>query len=176
MWKSNTRRLTYTQRARCGRVPRSGRPSGTCGSGRRTSRRQRRRWRPVTELPYCQGPDWHPRASTKTDGTCGACGTPLTGRNHWFCRSPAHDDASCRLRYLRNHHWGDARRAARRRDGEQCRRCGSTQNLEVNHMTPRNGRGYQPGCHNHQDNLETLCRPHHVETTTAQRRARKEAV
>lgn len=42
--------------------------------------------------------------------------------------------------------------------------------LEVNHKTPRQGKGYGPGCHHHPDELETLCRPCHVDETTRQRR------
>lgn len=41
--------------------------------------------------------------------------------------------------------------------------------LEVNHIDPRRGQGYLAGCHHHQANLETLCRPHHVAVTRAQR-------
>ena len=40
--------------------------------------------------------------------------------------------------------------------------------LEVNHIVPRNGRGYTPGCHHHQANLEVLCRPCHVQETRRQ--------
>jgi len=43
-------------------------------------------------------------------------------------------------------------------------------NLEVNHIVPRQGAGYLWGCHNHVDGLETMCRRHHVEETTRQRR------
>ena len=47
--------------------------------------------------------------------------------------------------------------------------------LEVNHKVPRNGQGYHHGCHHHQADLETLCHGCHVEVTTAQGRARREA-
>lgn len=43
--------------------------------------------------------------------------------------------------------------------------------LEVNHIAPRRGRGYGPGCHHHLDNLETLCKPCHVAVTNLQREA-----
>ncbi|MCU1454052.1 MAG: 67, gp67 [Acidimicrobiales bacterium] len=40
--------------------------------------------------------------------------------------------------------------------------------LEVNHVEPRLGRGYQAGCHHHLDGLETLCHRCHVQVTSAQ--------
>lgn len=49
------------------------------------------------------------------------------------------------------------------------RRHRTTHELEVNHIVPREGRGYTKGCHHHQDNLETLCRPCHVDETRRQR-------
>lgn len=42
------------------------------------------------------------------------------------------------------------------------------EHLEVNHIVPRVGQGYGFGCHNHLDNLETLCHPCHVAETTRQ--------
>lgn len=45
--------------------------------------------------------------------------------------------------------------------------------LEVNHIEPRNGKGYRPGCHHHLDNLETLCHPCHVAITNEQRATRR---
>jgi hypothetical protein len=44
--------------------------------------------------------------------------------------------------------------------------------LEVNHIAPRNGKGYKPGCHHHLTNLETLCHLHHVGETAVQRHQR----
>lgn len=137
-------------------------------------------------LVFCQGPDWKPRLSTKEAGTCGACGAPLVGRNHWFCPSPyrTRDHTSCRDRYMENHRWGEARSAAIRRDKSVCRRCGGpaeasrikpypwepdTWPPEVNHIVPRNGQGYGIGCHNHQDNLATLCHACHLVVTAEQR-------
>jgi len=46
---------------------------------------------------------------------------------------------------------------------------------EVNHIVAREGAGYGNGCHNHQDNLETLCHKCHVKTTTQQGRERRRA-
>lgn len=40
--------------------------------------------------------------------------------------------------------------------------------LEVNHIEPRVGRGYNAGCHHHLANLETLCHGCHVAETTRQ--------
>ncbi len=132
--------------------------------------------------PYCQGPDWTPRKSTKEEGTCGACGAALTGRRTCYCSS------ECSDLYGANHFWGEARRAAIRRDEGKCRRCGEDAELrvyystrfgtssyrqgpsaEVNHIVPRDGAGYGNGCHNHQDNLETLCHKCHLLTTAEQR-------
>ena len=42
--------------------------------------------------------------------------------------------------------------------------------LEVNHIEPRKGEGYQNGCWHHLDGVETLCRPCHVEVTQEQLR------
>lgn len=65
--------------------------------------------------------------------------------------------------------WNRRRRERDALDREYLERIGAL-NLEVNHIEPRNGRGYAWGCHNHVDGLETMCRPHHVEETTRQRR------
>jgi 5-methylcytosine-specific restriction endonuclease McrA len=49
--------------------------------------------------------------------------------------------------------WQQARAAARRRDGNRCRRCGSTRNLQVHHIVSlANG-----GARYDLENLETLC-------------------
>lgn len=42
--------------------------------------------------------------------------------------------------------------------------------LEVNHIDPRRGGGYGPGCWNHLDNLETLCHRCHLDVTAEQLR------
>lgn len=44
---------------------------------------------------------------------------------------------------------------------------------EVNHIEPRNGKGYLSGCWNHLSNLETLCHGCHVEVTNQQRVERR---
>ena len=56
----------------------------------------------------------------------------------------------------------------------RCKMCLQlTRDPEVNHITPRNGKGYGNGCWNHQDNLEVLCHDCHVKVTMWQGRARK---
>jgi 5-methylcytosine-specific restriction protein A len=54
--------------------------------------------------------------------------------------------------------WQNARAAARKRDGEQCRQCGSTDELEVHHIKPlaEGGAEYELA------NLTTLCHDCHV--------------
>lgn len=185
-------------------------------------------------------------------GRCWWCGGELAGRRRKWCRD------ECERAWLENHYWTMARRAALRRDGWACVRCGQVgwadvpssvvalsyhdqeldpfgtqredwavalglldpqdahasimaveadrrrcaaldqlpesvvqlvaserrswgsersrhrwpgrHELEVNHIEPRRGQGYTSGCHHHQENLETLCRPCHVDETTRQRR------
>lgn len=122
--------------------------------------------------PVCQGPEWKPRRSTKEPGTCGACGKPLEGRHRWFCPTPRgkaySPGESCRARYAVNHFWSEARAEALRRAGGRCVKCGEPAE-EVNHIVPRNGRGYGPGCCHHQGNLEPLCHQGHLDVTAAQR-------
>lgn len=48
--------------------------------------------------------------------------------------------------------------------------------LEVNHIEPRNGRGYDWGCAHHTENLETLCHSCHVAETRRQAEARRAAL
>lgn len=114
------------------------------------------------------------------DGVCDRCGTTLTGRQTRWC------SAHCQMEWRTQHDWTVARKAAMVRDSHKCVKCGAAQHydwrepdktvrLEVNHIVPREGRGYGFGCHNHQDNLETLCQPCHRAVTNAQatqRRAR----
>lgn len=134
---------------------------------------------------FCQGADWKPRRSLKEPGTCGACGAPLVGRNRWFCPSRRGAKDDCRDRYGINHFWTEARREALRRAGCVCAHCGvrgadAPNGFEVNHRVPREGRGYGPGCHHHQDGdpasqqggLEVLCHECHVAETTRQIRDR----
>lgn len=112
-------------------------------------------------------------------GNCAWCGKALprtksgmVHRTRTWCR-PA-----CEWTFLRHHKWPNARKHALKRDGHACVTCGATELLEVNHihaLADQGIKGYAFGCHHHQDNLETLCRPHHVSITKAQRAARKQA-
>ena len=104
----------------------------------------------------------------------------------------------CVETYYRNHAWSTASFWARARakldlvaaigkilDWEElhrlglvaipsrCERCGRRGEVEINHVVPRAGEGYEEGCHHHQTNLEPLCHPCHVAETTAQIRERK---
>lgn len=107
-------------------------------------------------------------------GNCGWCGKQLprtkSGAIHktrmWCSRS-------CQWTFVRNHKWKLARKHAIKRDGG-CLTCGAVELLEVNHIHSLKDQGatYAFGCQHHLDNLETLCRKHHVIVTKAQRAAR----
>lgn len=113
------------------------------------------------------------------DGHCQWCdGAVPAGRRRVWCQD------ACRRAWERNHLWRHARIHARKRAGYRCTRAGCEalrMDVEVNHRTPRDGAGYGPGCHHHQDpdehgrgGLEALCHAHHVEVTNAQRTARRD--
>lgn len=113
------------------------------------------------------------------EGVCGICEKALRGGQTRWC-SKQH----ARLFY-QNHYWTQARSAAKRRDRRQCVRMVAPNNnrtlprcngwpLEVNHIEPRNGAGYDgPNCAHHQSNLETLCHAHHVIETNRQASERR---
>lgn len=127
-------------------------------------------------------------------GGCRECGAPSVGRMHFYC-SPEHREA-----FERDHFWGSASRAAatlastfmleitrgaywgrgeqdgrgryHQRDAVICRRCEQpAKSWEVNHIVPVAGRRRSFGCEHHQENLEVLCRPCHLEVTAEQRAA-----
>lgn len=113
-----------------------------------------------------------------TPGVCDACGKALTGRQKRWCST------ACSRVEWPEHDWNAARRAAKKRDGHKCVKCGAPEAvdertlrslLEVNHIVPRVGKGYGWGCWNHQENLETLCHDCHVAVTKAQAAARRAA-
>jgi 5-methylcytosine-specific restriction endonuclease McrA len=54
--------------------------------------------------------------------------------------------------------WQNARAAARKRDGERCRRCGASEQLEVHHVVPLAEGGAEFAL----SNLTTLCHDCHV--------------
>jgi 5-methylcytosine-specific restriction endonuclease McrA len=68
----------------------------------------------------------------------------------------------------RGPNWRRQNRAARERDGHQCKRCGDTANLQVHHMIPFRSFGYVVGENdfyrlaNELSNLITLCQTCHV--------------
>jgi hypothetical protein len=126
-------------------------------------------------------------------GHCWWGGEELQGRRLRWCSD------ACLSVYRVNHEWRAASWAARRRDGDRCRRCGLHAKddanvklrrrdwysdgrdlveywpMEVNHVEPRRGAGYDPGCHHHLDGLETLCHRCHVAVTVVQLREWKYA-
>lgn len=113
------------------------------------------------------------------------CGNPLPkGRRKW-CSD------ECGRKWMVEHMWTEARNAAILRDEGKCQHCGKVVAFirtfgrgdhqfqrhvnvhtdrppEVNHIEPRRGQGYASGCHNHLDNLETLCHDCHVRVTANQ--------
>lgn len=103
-----------------------------------------------------------------TPGVCRRCGELLLGRRTAWCSE------ACEANDRRQHIWGVARDAVLHRDGHVCVLCGSSDRLEVNHRTPRVGRGYLTGCWNHHDNLETVCKPCHNSITREQIASRKQ--
>lgn len=102
-------------------------------------------------------------AGTPRGGYCWWCQKKLVGRQRKWCSEDHCFD------YLENHHWPYARRAAVERDGYKCVKCGSTEQLEVNHIKPVLGKHAQNGCWHHQTGLITLCHACHVLETKAQR-------
>lgn len=102
------------------------------------------------------------------------CEKPLPKyRRHWCSQE-------CGEWYASEHIWQMASQSALYRDNWTCRHCGKANvphhglGLEVNHIVPRNGGGYNSGCWNHLAGLETLCHDCHVAVTRAQRRERND--
>lgn len=102
-------------------------------------------------------------------GDCGLQHDRRVDGRPTYCCSAAHT-----REWKRNHMWGAAKAAVKKRD-RACVRCHLPRggdNPEVNHIVPREGSGYGTGCWNHQDNLELLCHDCHVGVTAEQARAR----
>lgn len=129
----------------------------------------------VAERITCTLSKW-----TGTEGRCQWCDAPIASpRRRTWCSD------KCGRAWQREHIWRFARSAAKRRAKYRCTKAGcgaARRDCEVNHITPRNGNGYGPGCHHHlnpdsngQGGLEVLCRAHHAEITKAQATARAEA-
>jgi predicted amidophosphoribosyltransferase len=77
------------------------------------------------------------------EGVCHRCGRPLSGRKTRWCSK------DCEDRYWEAHYWPLARKAALRRAHHRCERCGSAEGVEVNHISPVLGRGYNKSCLHH---------------------------
>ena len=110
-------------------------------------------------------------------GRCHWCNEIITGkRRTTWCSD------KCGRTWQREHIWRFARSSAKRRAKYHCIRPGCTaarRDCEVNHIEPREGKGYGPGCHHHlqpdsagRGGLEVLCHAHHAEITAAQATAR----
>lgn len=92
------------------------------------------------------------------------CGKALTGRQAKWCSK------SCAGWFTDQHRWTNARRKIKQQGAHyKCAACGSfNKNVEVNHIVPCVGeRGW--ACHHHQENLEILCKPCHLDATNNQR-------
>ena len=91
---------------------------------------------------------------------CGKHYDPATGvRNRCGPCGRAYDQRHSVERRARNSaKWQQARAAARKRDGERCRQCGSTDRLQVHHIKPLAEGGDKYAL----ENLMTLCHDCHV--------------
>lgn len=98
-------------------------------------------------------------------GYCWKCSKKLTGKQRKWC------SVACSSWFKKNHVWRFARKAARRRDGWKCVQCGESnkKKLEVDHIEPRNGAGYNLSCGHHLENLQVLCHSCHLIKTNRQR-------
>jgi 5-methylcytosine-specific restriction endonuclease McrA len=95
------------------------------------------------------------------EGVCRRCGRELIGRQSKWCST------DCEDRYWDQHYWPNARKLALKRDKWTCVKCGSKENLTVDHIIPLMGRGYKSGCYHHLAHLQTLCHDCHVAKTAA---------
>jgi len=112
-------------------------------------------------LKGCSLPVW-----TGLTARCRWCDAELTGRRTVWCSD------ACSMQYATNHYWSLAKPAALKRDGKRCIQCARgwpDVTLEVNHIIPILGKHSQSGCWHHVEDLETLCREHHLEATAKQR-------
>jgi hypothetical protein len=129
--------------------------------------------------------------------TCVDLAQPLCRVGHCRATLPSRRTAYCSDRHAReferNHVWFAARRAARRRAGWACERCGFKPaeirrdpvararyarhelHLQVNHIEPLVGAYRLVTCANHLSNLEVLCHRCHLAVTGRQRTSRRES-
>lgn len=158
---------------RCDVVPFSGQPGvcRRCGSaltGRRTA------WcSDECEREWQRNHYWQmarPATVTRDGHCCVKCGSTGTTRRH-ARRVSVRNTAEMRRLGLTLE--GDPRSAIVGRSAYVYVYTTHRIWLEVNHIEPRVGQGYNAGCHHHLTNLETLCHPCHVIETTRQGRERR---
>lgn len=97
-------------------------------------------------LKLCLHCGKHYDPATGVRNRCGPCGRKYDQRH------------SVERRARNSAKWQQARAAARRRDGERCQRCGSTDQLQVHHIKPLAEGGDKYDL----ENLATLCHGCHV--------------
>jgi 5-methylcytosine-specific restriction endonuclease McrA len=114
----------------------------------------------VALLKFCLHCGKHYDPSTGVRSRCGPCGRKYDQRH------------SVERRARNSAKWQQARAAARRRDGERCRQCGSTDKLEVHHIVPLSEGGERYAL----SNLTTLCHDCHVEVGRGQGRRDRRTV
>jgi 5-methylcytosine-specific restriction endonuclease McrA len=94
---------------------------------------------------------------TKVRGHCDRCGNTLRGRQRRWCSK------GCSTWYYINHVWTFARSYVLAERGRTCERCGSPDDLEVDHIVPRNGMPMAThSCLHHGGNLRVLCHHCHI--------------
>jgi 5-methylcytosine-specific restriction enzyme A len=104
----------------------------------------------MATMKFCVHCGRHYQASTGVRNRCGDCGRAYDRElSRWKRARRARNSVA----------WQKARKAARLRDGERCRRCGSVDSLEVHHVVPLAQGGDEFGL----SNLITLCRECHAQ-------------
>jgi 5-methylcytosine-specific restriction endonuclease McrA len=100
----------------------------------------------VALLKLCLHCGKHYEPSTGVRNRCGPCGRAYDQRH------------SVERRARNSGRWQQARAAARKRDGERCCNCGSTERLQVHHIVPLAKGGDRFAL----SNLKTLCSDCHA--------------
>jgi 5-methylcytosine-specific restriction protein A len=98
-------------------------------------------------VKFCAHCGKHYEPSTGVRNRCGPCGRKYDQRH------------SVERRARSSARWQRARAEARKRDGERCQRCGSSERLQVHHIVPLAKGGDRYALLN----LVTLCQPCHAE-------------